>query len=89
MFSGTLVAVHACVLPVTFYGVEVWLPGLTKYGKASNGNRGQEVSTNQGNLLDKLDKVLGAAARAVVPAWHTLPTPPLPDEKIEASLYRR
>lgn len=64
-------AAKACVVPVALYGADVWWPGESRQSATDPSRR---VSTRTQNLVDKLDKALHTAARAVIPAWKTTNT---------------
>ncbi|KAI0992436.1 hypothetical protein K3495_g15749 [Podosphaera aphanis] len=64
-------AVIACVLPIANFGAETWWPGVSR----KKGNK--IVSNRVGRHLAKLDKVYSAAARAILPAYRTVPSPAL------------
>ncbi|KAL8295706.1 hypothetical protein RB600_001261 [Gaeumannomyces tritici] len=63
-------AVTTVVIPTALYGAEVWYKGKTKphpYKPA------QQQHTRQGHLIERVNKALVTALRAVVPAWKTIP----------------
>jgi len=61
----------ACGVATAMYAAEAWWPGESK---VSSSIRDKVVSTNKGYLEDILDKPLNALARAVCPAYRTVPT---------------
>ncbi|CCE34857.1 uncharacterized protein CPUR_08796 [Claviceps purpurea 20.1] len=66
-------AVMACVLPTALYGAEAWYGGRLK--PAANGSAAgkDHVSARLGGHIDDIQKVLNAAARAILPVWRTTP----------------
>ncbi|KAI1004606.1 hypothetical protein K3495_g3606 [Podosphaera aphanis] len=64
-------AVLACVLPIAHFGSETWWPGASK--KIGS----KTISNRVGKHLEILDKTHRAAARAILPAFRTVPLPTL------------
>lgn len=69
--APTALAAAACVLPVALYRAETWWRGQT----VRNAKYPDKVAVSgQVVLADKIDKAIVTAARAVLPAWKTIPT---------------
>ena len=74
-------AVIACVLPTALYGAETWYAGLSRPALNSNTNTSSSsasqiatLGTGQKGLACRVEKVITAAARAILPVWRTTPT---------------
>jgi hypothetical protein len=70
-------AVITCVLLSALYGTEAWYGGRTKPARENRTGRQPTVSTRNGWHIDVIDRTLAQAARGVLPAWRTTPTPTL------------
>ncbi|PNP37739.1 hypothetical protein TGAMA5MH_10340 [Trichoderma gamsii] len=66
--DAVALAAKACVLPVLFYGLDAWWLGPTRQCRS---NPSKTTNTGTDNLVEKMDKAIRAAARAVVPVWKT------------------
>jgi ribonuclease HI/exonuclease III len=65
----------ACVLRKAYYGAETWWPGCTRPRPGSG--PGPQISNRVGTHLQKLSKAVLAGARAILPAYRTIPLPVL------------
>ncbi|RYP52422.1 hypothetical protein DL769_010682 [Monosporascus sp. CRB-8-3] len=66
-------AVRAVVYPTALYGAEAWYAGAIRMVKGPRGAI-KEVSTRQGHLVQRIDRMLSGAMKTVLPAWRTTPT---------------
>ncbi|KAK2752250.1 reverse transcriptase [Colletotrichum kahawae] len=80
--AAALQAAIACVLLTALYGAETWYAGLKRPARNSSttatsssaNNQAATVSTRQKGLVKRVEKVMTAAARAILPVWKTTPT---------------
>ncbi|KAI1001317.1 hypothetical protein K3495_g6881 [Podosphaera aphanis] len=61
-------AALACVLPIAYYASETWWPGRSRQCARSR------ISNCIETILQRLDKVVFACARAILPVYRTTPT---------------
>jgi ribonuclease HI len=66
-------AAMTCVIPAITYGSEVWYRGRTKPARNPAQSGKDLVSSRLGGQIDKLQVVMNAAARAILPVWRTTP----------------
>lgn len=74
-------AAIARILPTVHYGAETWYAGLYRPALSNNTNTSSgttmqvaTVGTGQKGLVRRVEKVIAAAARAILPVWRTTPT---------------
>ncbi|KAK0369583.1 RNA-directed DNA polymerase from transposon x-element [Colletotrichum limetticola] len=74
-------AVVSCVLPTALFGAETWYAGITKPASRRQAEtatapplQGRPVNIGQKGLVQKINSVITAAARAILPVWRTTPT---------------
>lgn len=60
----------ACVHNKALFAAETWFPGTTRPGARPD----SRISNGIGHLIQKLDRVFAASARAVLPVYKTTPT---------------
>ena len=66
--DAVAIAAKGCVLPLALYGAEAYFPGETR---CSIRRPYQDVQTGYTGRINKIQRALQAAARAVIPVWKT------------------
>lgn len=67
-------AIKACVEPVLYHGAEVWYPGQVMPARK---DRSKMVRTGVTGAIEKMERVVKTALRAILPVWRTTPIPVL------------
>jgi ribonuclease HI len=66
-------AVITCVLPTALYGAEVWYGGRTRPARNRSQAGKDLVSARVGWHVERIQRVINIAARAILPVWRTSP----------------